>query len=235
MPDNPYALPYLPNTGLMGTGYTLPSYAPMAGNVPQETGSSSSLNPGILAGAGSLFGLVNGIGQILKSKRMNPVRPQYEIPDETKQMLGLRENLLNAEMPGEQQARQDIATTQANAMSNVARGASDQGQYLGLLGALQGQANKSYNNLATEQAQNYNANVAGLERAQQVMAAAKDKQWELNKYDPYLMQLQRKYQLQNAGNQNIESGISGLSSLAGASGSSGGGMSSLMSLLPMLA
>lgn len=229
--------PYLQNTGLMGA-YQSQGYAPMATGDPNlyanEANSIRNWQPtitgdalpaqsgasglggimGAAAGAGSLFGIVSGIGQLLKAGRMHPQRPTYEIPDETKQMLGLRENLLNAEMPGEQQARQDIATNQANAMSDIARGTSDQGQYLGLLGALQGQANKSYNNLATEQAQNYNNNLGLLGQAQRAMAAAKDKAFELNKYDPYLMQLQHKYQLQNSGNQSISNGISGLASAA---------------------
>lgn len=178
---------------------------------------------GASAGLGSLFGLVNGIGQLIKSNRIKADRPEYEIPDETKQMLALRQNLLNAGMPGEQQAQQDIYTNQANALAGAARGASDQSQYLGLLGAAQAATNNATNNLATQHAQNYMNNLDGLERAQQGMTAAKDKEWELNKYYPYLMQLQQKYQLKNAGNQNLVNGISGLSSLSSAFGGSGGG------------
>jgi len=243
MPD--YSLPYL-NGGqatfqapVMGTpmvpNYAVGAIPTSAPNMPASGASNasglSSLQ-GMSAGLGAAFGLFNGIGQLLKAKRMNPVRPEYEIPQETKDILGLRQSLLNAGLPGEQQATQDIYITQANAIANAARGASDQGQYLGLLGMAQGSTNRALNNLAVQRAQNYQANVSGLENAQRVMAAAEDKQWELNKYDPYLMQLQRKYQLQNAGNQNIESGLSAIGSLGSSSGG-GGGMSGLTSLLAM--
>jgi len=164
-----------------------------------------------LSGVSGLFGLVNGIGQLLKSKRMNPVRPEYQIPEETRQQLALQQNLLNAEMPGEQQQRQDIYTNQANTLGSLARGASDQSQYLAGLGAVQGQTNSAFNNLGVQRAQNYYNNLSGLERAQQNMAAARDKAFELNQLDPYLMQMQQKYQLQNAGNQNIASGLGNLS------------------------
>lgn len=245
MPD--YSLPYLSGTGLMGLGPidpqvpqyamgSIPGYAPTASaGMPSGGGGLTGALSAGAAGIGSAFGLINGIGQLLKAKRIHPERPEYEIPEETKQMLGLRQSLLNAGMPGEQQAKQDILTSQSNALGSLARGATDQSQYLGLLGAITGQTNNAFNNLETQRAANYQNNVAGLERAQQVMSAAKDKEWELNKYDPYLMDLQRKYQLQNAGNQNIATGLTGLTSLAaatgGSGGSGGGGLASLMALL----
>lgn len=166
-----------------------------------------------ISGIGGLFGLVNGVGQILKSNRMNPVRPTYEIPEETKEALGLRQSLLNAGLPGEQLARQGIFTNQANAVSGLQRAASDQGQLLAGLNAAQGQTNNALEGLQQAREANYANNVAGLEGAQARMAAARDKAFEYNEYEPYLMQLQQKYQLKNAGNQSISNGIGALSTI----------------------
>lgn len=158
---------------------------------------------------------------------MNPVRPTYEIPEEAKQQLGLRQSLLNAEMPGQRQATENIYTGQANALSGLARGAQDQGQYLSGLAAIAGGTNNALDNLQTQQAQNYYRNVQGLENAQNNMANYEDKAFEINKMDPYLMELQRKDLLKQAGSQNILGGINGISNTAsGLLGMLGRGVSS---------
>jgi len=147
---------------------------------------------------------------------MHPQRPTYEIPDEAKQQLGLQQSLLNAEMPGEEQAKQNIYGSQANAMSGLFRAAGDQGQLLSGLSAVQGGTNNALNGLQTQRAQNYYTNLSGLARAQNLMAQYRDRAFETNEMDPYMMDLQRKYDLQNSGNQEILSGINGLASTASA-------------------
>jgi len=163
-----------------------------------------------MAGLESLFSLVNGIGQSIRGHGMHPDRPDYEIPQETQQQLALRQNLLNAGMPGEQQARQDIYTNQANSLAALSRGAGDQGQFLAGLGAAQGTTNNALNRLQTQRQQSYFTSLAGLERAQDNMANARDTQFQLNKLNPYYAAMQEKNQLINSGNQNIASGLRGI-------------------------
>lgn len=157
----------------------------------------------VAGGIGSAFQLGTGIYDLFKAGSMHPQFTPYQIPPELRAMLALSQNQLNSEMPGTAQLQHNIYSNQANSIGAAERGARGSSGLLSALAGVQGQTNNAFQNLGLLQAQNYQRNLANLQQSQQVMAGAEDKQWQLNKYLPYLRELQRKYDLTGAGEQNI--------------------------------
>lgn len=195
----------------------------MSGMQATETGGSGG-GAGLLGG---LFGIGTGIYNLFKAGSIHPKFVPYQIPDEIKSELALSEGQLNAEMPGTAQYTQNIQQSQGSAIGEAERAGGGASNILASLGSIQGQSNQAYNQLQVAQAQDYQRRLANLQQSQNTMAAYKDKQYEINEYEPYIRDLQRKYDLQGAGFGNIAQGLGSLSGgmLSGGSGGSGGGSS----------
>jgi len=138
-----------------------------------------------LSGLGAGLGLLQtagqiglGIGQLIQARKYRMERPDYEIPDVIGQRLGLRQQLLQARMPGAQQAERNIATAQQSGLYNMSQGATDSASILASAAGAQATTNQAMQNLAQMESQDYYNRLSGLESAQGQMAQYQDKEFE---------------------------------------------------------
>lgn len=165
------------------------------------------------AGAG-LKGVL-GIGQLIGGALMNPERPTYQIPDEIKNMLALRQMNLGGRMAGATQAQANIMQSQANTVGAYQGTLRNPNAILAGVSAAQGQTNRSLTNLGAMEAQDYQRRLAGLEGAQRTMAQYRDKAFEINEMQPYIDEARTKAALIGAGLRNISGGAAGVAGAVG--------------------
>ncbi len=113
-----------------------------------------------LIGAG--IGLLGGIGKMFGRGRANRElekligqNPQYQINDIAKRQYALTQNQLMGRMPGAASIEKNILSNQANIQGQIDRNATDSSQALALLASTQGQTNQNFNDLGTQEAQDY--------------------------------------------------------------------------------
>jgi hypothetical protein len=154
------------------------------------------------------IGTALGIGKSLiglsQMGKANDINPQYD-DSYLKKNIGMFQNLYNGRMPGATNLEQNIGNAQQNTISNAQRGATDASQALGIASASQGQANQSYNDLQTKEAQNKYAMADHLSNAYQLM-----NQQMMQKYQ---MDSQAKAATRNSAFQNIFGGVNDLASM----------------------
>jgi len=160
----------------------------------------------IAQGVSSGFKTTLGLGQWAAGALMRVQRPEYEIPDEVKRRLALRRMNLNAPMAGYNQARADIARSQATTNA-AARNIRDSSQVAALAAAGQAGATEGRTRLAVQNAVDYQRRLGGLENAQMTMAQYKDKAFQLNEYEPYMNKARTKAALIQGGLTNINRGL----------------------------
>lgn len=173
-----------------------------------------ALGLGLDIGKG-LFQGVLGLSQLFRGNRMNPQRPTYEIPQEQRDMLALRQQLLNARTPGAAQAEQNIQQSQAAAVNNVKQGATDAQSVLAAAGAAQGTTNRAMNQLSVAEAQDYYNRLQGLEQAQQQMIQEKQRAFQINEYQPFIDATNTKAGLTEGGFQNIYGALGSMGGVLG--------------------
>lgn len=165
------------------------------------------------AGAG-LQGVL-GVGQLIGGALMNPERPTYQIPDEIKNMLALRQMNLGGRMAGATQAQANIMQSQANTVGAYQGTLRNPNAILAGVSAAQGQTNRAFGNLGAMEAQDYQRRLAGLEGAQRSMAQYRDKAFDINEMQPYVDEARTKAALIGAGLRNISGGAAGVAGAIG--------------------
>jgi hypothetical protein len=150
------------------------------------------------------MGIVGGIGKMIArgkaNKEMNALLgkdPSYTQNPMAAQRLGLAQTLLNARTPGAASAEKNIYASQAGAMANANRGATDSSQILAAGAMANSQANNSFNQLAMNEGQDYQRRYNNLEGAQQGMINEGDKV-----YNDQLRRYGNEVQVRGAQSQN---------------------------------
>jgi hypothetical protein len=163
----------------------------------------------------SIFGAVEGIGQRRQAKRIraNAKDPGYELNSGVMQN---RETLANRygnyEMPGYNQALNNIGSSSATAFNSGVQGASSSGDVLDLATRIAYGTGQQQRQLETQNAQGKEG--ALFDYLGTNVAAGQERQ-NANAYDrdQYNRQLDEAAALYNAGGQNINSAITGASSV----------------------
>lgn len=160
------------------------------------------MNPLSLIGTG--LGIVGGIGQMFARHKANKELdrllgkdPQYQINPLAQERLGLARTLLNARMPGAEQAERNIYQTQANTIAATNRAATDSSQALALAAGTQGKTDNALNTLGQEEAQDYQRRYGNLVGAQEGMINEGDKM-----YNDKLRRYNDEVQIRGAQQQN---------------------------------
>jgi len=192
----------------------------------------------VAAGAsalGSLFQTGLGVSQLIKARQYRMGRPTYEIPDEVSQGLGLRQQLLNARMPGAAEAERNIYESGAASLANAQQGAMDSASLLASAAGNQGAMNRALRKLSIQEDQDYERRVQGLERQQSQMAQYRDKEFDINKMQPYQEAAATRSALIQGGLQNVAGGIQSAGATAGKIGQldelSGGDITNIINAL----
>lgn len=184
----------------------------------QVTQSMANIGSGLLGGAVGYFQR-----RAAKKALSKLQRPEYEIPNEILENQKRAQMAANEGLPSAQynQAMQNIQRQQNRALTS----ASDRRGGLMALPGLQQQANDSLLNLDVKNAEQRLKNQQQLYGINSQVAGYKDKQWDINKMQPYQRDYTYNMQLLGQGNQNMFAGadklLGGLA-LAGSSGSNFG-------------
>ena len=171
----------------------------------------------IMQGANAAFQIGTGISQMLKAKKINPVRPTYDFETQNKGQLENRnmfKNLMNGGMPGLQKASADIMANQSNIIAANERGATDASTQLLLANAGQAKTNDAITNLGVQNAQ-FSANQAGnLAQANTGLDQGRAQAFQFNEVEPYLDAKAQKEQLMQSGLANVSGGLGTAASAA---------------------
>jgi hypothetical protein len=193
----------------------------------------------IMAAAQAIPFVINtakGISQGYKAKQLAKTpRPEYQIPDaliksvnNAKYISSMRElpgqNLMEGRI-GQNLSRgiqdlKDVSSSPAELAANVSR------MYSG--------SNNAINDIGMAAGQNWLNNQAGFRQALGQLAGAQDRQWQINKFDPYANDMAASAALRegafrniSAAGQNIASGISGYGNMKFMENLYGGGDNSI--------
>ena len=148
-----------------------------------------------------------GIYQSARAKKMakaNP-RPVYEVPEEMKAALSDAERLALEGLPAEQ--KQQYIENIQRANQSALRASSDRKGGLAGIGAMHQNELDQYRNLLAMDSQARTANQRNLQSVRQDMASIRDKEFRLNKYNPFLQAQQDARNLQAAGMDNLMQGV----------------------------
>lgn len=159
------------------------------------------------------YNLITGISQQVKGKKAlrNLERPSYEIPKDLQTSLALAQsNYADPRFTGQAQAENRIGQNMANAVQNTM---DFGGNPMDNIAAIQGQSNAAYQSVAEEQARQQQADLANLQSMSQVMANAKDTQWQMNEFAPYAQKYNEGREQIGAGQTNVATGLGGLANI----------------------
>jgi hypothetical protein len=160
-----------------------------------------------------------GVYQSSRAKKMAEqaaARPTYEPSEEVKAALSDAERLALEGMPSEQ--KQQYIENIQRANQSALRAQAERKAGLAGIGMMHQNELDQYRNLLAMDAQAKRQNQQNLQSVRQGMQSIRDKEFQLNKYNPFLQEQQDIRDLQAAGMQNImqgtQSAISGLGSAA---------------------
>lgn len=189
----------------------------------------------------ALFQTGIGAAQFFKGNKMarNNIRPQYQIPGEIQGMLTDAQIGAMQGMPAEQitQYMNQLGASGNEQMRQIQAGSGGSAaNMLQNITAVNRNQNKGLMDLLSANAQQRLQNMRYYDQARQSMAGFRDKQWELNKLQPFQDKAKTASALVGAGMQNFMGGLStlgeGATTLA-MNGMLGGGNGGGMAANPM--
>ena len=148
-----------------------------------------------------------GIYQTIRGSRMNPKRPTYEIPGQVGEELAMSRQEAYGRMPGALYAQDRINENTASGQYALQRGVTNSSQLLSGIAQLQMQRNIASRGLMESEANDSFRRTQNLRRSLGVMATYKDKQFQLNKMEPYQDAARTKAALIQSGLINSFSGL----------------------------
>lgn len=171
--------------------------------------------------------MVGSIGKLVSAGKANSdlntlvgQNPTYTPNPIAQQRLGLAQALLNARAPGVASATANIGSAEATQQANIGRNATSGAQAIAAGAAAEGSANKGYEGLREQEAQDYQRRYANLSEADQGVIQEGDKafQDQTRRFGD-LAQIRG---VQNANRQNAWQSVSNLGFSALNFGLSGG-------------
>jgi len=155
--------------------------------------------------------------QLAAGSRMNPQRPQYEIPAAAQEELAMSRMQQNGRMPGVNYAERRIGQNSAAARYGLNRGATNPNQILNGLASIQMNASIASRGLMEAEAGDAIRRDSNLRRSLGVMANYQNRKWEVDKMAPFQDAARTKAALVGGGLQNLSGGVNqGLSGILGA-------------------
>jgi hypothetical protein len=161
----------------------------------------------VLAGIGAATGIVKGISDISRSKKIKPAEYKpFEISQGARRMQGLAQAQLNARVPGAAAQQRGLLASQAGAMAGTQRAAQSSSQALAAAAGLQAGTNQAMAEQAMQEQQMYQQRLATLFGAEQNLQQQEGMKWELDE-TKRLQDVQMKEAMRNAGWQSIVGGV----------------------------
>jgi hypothetical protein len=158
---------------------------------------------GVIALGASLAQAGVGAAQAIKGRQIakRTVRPTYSMPESVRKNLAMDEANANVGMnaASKQIAMQGIDRGTAAVLN---AGSSRRAGLAGLAGVVTSN-NDAFSNLAAMDEMARLRNQEKLRETRNTIAGYEDKEWQLNKFDPYQMKVEESQALKGAGMQNI--------------------------------
>ena len=173
---------------------------------------------GIGAGIQGLMGLGRGIVGGIQSARANKALknfkfPEYTMPSELENMLSMYQQRAAAnELPGQSLMENKLGAQTAFGQRAAEKYAGTSGQALGAVTGLYGQQMNAVRDLGIKFADFKAQRENELGRAQQIMAQAQDKQWEINEWLPSQYKYNELQSQKQAGASNLWGGLQDIAS-----------------------
>lgn len=180
----------------------------------------------------ALFKGISGIVQANRGKRLmaENIRPTYNRPDEVRQSQSIAENsYYNGVMPGQSQLQNQLAAEQASALGSVTNASTSSGDLLDSINKLNYNRNNQLNNIAGQGAQWKLQQQGALQNQLAQSAQFSDKEFDLNKMQPYQDRAAAASALIQSGNQNIYGALDSIGGLAASAAFKGIGGNATMS------
>jgi len=167
--------------------------------------SIASFATGLIGGIGSLFGRGSANRKMEELMKQDPT---YNINPVASKRYNLASTMLNARTPGAINAEKNVYRNEANQLGRLQRNATDSSQLLALGAAAQGQSNQSFENIANNEAEDWQRRFQNYSAAGDSMIREGDKA-----YDDQVRRFNDKVQFQGAKNQNNQSNWQSISNL----------------------
>lgn len=165
----------------------------------------------IAAAGQGIFGGIEKISAASQRKKAQRFfeKNKYEIPSGVSSMLDIMGGLASQrELPGEEMIRQRLGATTSQGVETATRVARSPSDVLGALQNLYSKEMDSQQDLAIASAQNWQRNQVQYANALHTMGQYQTEKWKYNTLYPYMQKMAAAGETDQAGNQNIASGIS---------------------------
>lgn len=160
--------------------------------------------PMIAALAPTIFKGLSGLNQIRKGKAMNPVRPEYEIPDAiTDNTAMFRARANTQRLPGQSMYENQIESGMAGNLNALQQSGVSGAALAASANAMNSSSAGSINQLANMGMQNQMQNQQLLANANQTQAGFEDKAWDYNEKQKFEEEAAARSALLEAGNKQI--------------------------------
>lgn len=177
----------------------------------------------VISAVPALYQAGSGIVQSITGKKLRSKRPKYNIPGEAFQNLNDATSAYNAStaygLPGQGRIQNNLLQSQASAQQGIMQSQqSPSAQLLGLT-AVNANTNRTMADLGINSAQfrqqNMNQMRAGMMSAREALARYRDREFELNKLNPFMDEMYAKGALRGSSMQNVYGGLTSLANTAG--------------------
>lgn len=177
-----------------------------------------------IGAVGAGISLAGGIGSTIQSYNLskkqqeeadslNPVRPEYSIPDEIKTQKNLYQGLANqAQLPGQKLISDDINQSASNALNTVKSASGSSADALAAASGIAGKQSGQYRDLAVAGAQQQRQAQQLYGQSLGTMAEYQDKKFNLNEMIPFMNEVEKKEALTAAAQGNKQAMWQGISS-----------------------
>jgi len=151
--------------------------------------------------------------QLLTSLGINPKRPTYAVPQEVQDKLAQNQVNLNARSAGAARANENIFANQATTLQNAAQAGGGISNQL-LAGAMaQANTNQALGDLSASEMEDFQRRLSNLGSVQSEMGQYRDKEFDINKMQPFQDAAAAKSALIEGGIQNLFGSSQGLAGL----------------------
>lgn len=169
--------------------------------MPIPLAAIAAATPGIVKGA-------TGAYQMIKGSGMKAERPEYETPEELKRLIKQKQAQAGGtRYPGQEQDEAELDRLQSESIRAGTEMLDDSFAVSDLVGKSLASRTKEQRQLRREGRADFERREAEKDRALLLGAQAADKEFQLNKLEPFKAKAATKSALLGAGMQNIASGI----------------------------
>lgn len=167
-----------------------------------------------------LLKIGQGISQNIKSSQYaKTAPPDYEIPQAATQALNsAMSQASQTQLPGQGLAEEKMGAQLSTGISASEKSTDSPASILGQVAKMVSGQNQATAGMTEQAAQNWQDNQGALRQQLMSMAGEQKEQWQWDKQAPYTAAMDAAKSLQNAGQQNVMSGLTGVSNtgMAGA-------------------